>query len=112
MTLCDSTMPLKNSVAVACTALLLAALALPAAGSGWTTADNPEHLCGKLSLCTASNFTWPVTAVFDKDLGCALLARKGLENLLIAGKSPAVKVSLTLELSVCLGKSLRLFHRV
>ena len=85
-------MPLMCSSAVACTALLLAALAIPAAGSGWTVADDTEHLCGELSLCTASNHTWPVATVYDKDSGCALLARKGLENLLIAGKSPAVKV--------------------
>ena len=85
-------MPLKCSVAVACTALRLAALALQVGGSGWTVTDDTEHLCGTLSLCTASNFTWPVATVFDKETGCTLLARKGLENLLIAGKSPAVAI--------------------
>ena len=85
-------MPQKCSLAVAFTVLLLAALASPVAGSGWIVADDTEHLCGKLSLCTANNLTWSVTTVFDKDSGCALLARKGLENLQIAGKSPAVKV--------------------
>ena len=85
-------MPPKCSLAVACTALQLATLALPVVGSGWTVTKDTEHLCGTLSLCTASNFTWPVATVFDKDTGCTLLARKGLENLLIAGRSPAVTV--------------------
>ena len=85
-------MPLKCSLAVAFTTLLLAALASPVAGNGWIVADDKEHLCGKLSLCTASNLTWSLTTVFDKDTGCALLARKGLENLQIAGKSPAFEI--------------------
>ncbi len=72
----------RAMLAAAAAALLLAATAASAAGE-WIVVEDPdtERLCGELSLCTASNLTWSGDTTYDKDSGCALLKRKGLENL-------------------------------
>ena len=80
----------RATLVVTATALLLATRAGPVKGSAWTVADNSERLCGNLTLCTASNLTWPVATVYDAVSGCALLKRKGLENLHFFGARPRV----------------------
>lgn len=80
----------RATLVVTATALLLATRAGPAKGSAWTVADNADRLCGNLTLCTASNLTWPVATVYDAVSGCTLLKRKGLENLHFFGASQGI----------------------
>ena len=80
----------RATLVVAATALLLATRAGPAKGSAWTVADSAERLCGNLTLCTASNLTWPVATVYDAVSACALLKRKGLEDLHFFGASHCI----------------------
>lgn len=52
-------------------------------------ADNMGRLCGKLELCTSSNYTWaPVAAAArGPQEACALLQQKGLRTLRLFGDS-------------------------
>ena len=73
--------------AVAAAALLLLALAVPAAGV-WMVAQDTDRLCGGLNLCTAKNYTWGHLPMhYDKEEACSLLTRKGVRTMHLYGDS-------------------------
>ena len=73
--------------AVAAAALLLLALAVPAAGI-WVVAQDTDRLCMDLNLCTAKNYTWGhIPMHYDKEEACSLLTRKGVTTLHLYGDS-------------------------